>query len=485
MPLKALSPITAHASQDSKLTLPLSCDPPSEQNPPQQRVWVVFGASGHIGRSIVRAVLAHGDLATAVGKTNEDTLDSLNKAIRPYQPSYAAISSNLPSFSTLTQPFTPTPNITKSEDHSQEKVKIDSGNSCLFLLCDVRVRSSVDVIFQRSLEHWGRYDIVANCAGYGVIGACEDQDEWEIRNQFEVNFWGVMNIVQSSLPYFRGRGQKERDAPQSPGLNEHHRQGAGADGDGDDDYGGRYLIFSSTSGALGVPGLGPYCATKYAVEGLVESLLYETSNFDIRATLVEPGHVRRDDTGGVVNGIGISDNAGVELVPSAKKRSSKEKSSADPPPFGHFSILQPPSSSAYASPTSPAHHAKRVLQWLGEKQPTSAVKAAELVWQLGQCRYPPLRLLLGAFAVESVRERMRGLTEEIEDWRGLNFGEGDGEAKEGRRDSTKRGKDMKDRALEDGEGEEDADADGDGDEDIKMEDVEDYHLENQKENEHG
>ena len=88
-----------------------------------------------------------------------------------------------------------------------------------------------------------------------------------MRAQFETNFFGTLNIIQLSLPYFRNRNA------------------------------GRYLIFSSTSGALGVPGLGPYCATKYAVEGLVESMLYEIDAFGVKATLVAPGHLRIDEPG--------------------------------------------------------------------------------------------------------------------------------------------------------------------------------------------
>ena len=101
-----------------------------------------------------------------------------------------------------------------------------------------------------------------------------------------------------------------------------------------------------------------------------------------------------------------------------------------------------------------------MVQWLGERQPTSAVKAAELVWQLGHCSFPPLRLLLGSFAVESVRDRLRCVTEEIEDWRFLSFkgdGEADGVVVRERRGSTK---------TEEGEG------DGE-EEDVKMEGVED------------
>lgn len=192
----------------------------------------------------------------------------------------------------------------------------------------------------------------------GVIGACEDQDEHDLRNQFETNFLGTLHILQLSLPYFRTR------------------------------CAGRYLIFSSTSGALGVPGLGPYCATKYAVEGLIESMLYEVDAFNIKATLVEPGHVRLDDVR--------------EDAVAAGARLKK---------FAAFHVKK--ASEPYAGPNAPAGHAKRMVQWLNDRQPTSAVKSAELVWQLGHCSYPPLRLLLGMYAVESVRDRLRSIIEEV------------------------------------------------------------------------
>ena len=62
-----------------------------------------------------------------------------------------------------------------------------------------------------------------------------------------------------------------------------------------------------------------------------------------------------------------------------------------------------------------------MLQWIGDNQPTSAIKSAELIWQLGHCSFPPLRLLLGSYAVESIRDRMRSIIEEIEDWKHLSF----------------------------------------------------------------
>ena len=338
-----------------------------------------------MGRSLVKSVLSHGDLVTSVGRTFESTPELMAK---PDEPNY------------------------------------------LGALCDVRAADSVSRVLERTLEHFGRYDVVVNCSGYGVIGACEDQDEHDLRNQFETNFMGTLHVIQTSLPYFRKRSA------------------------------GRYLMFSSTSGALGVPGLGPYCATKYAVEGLIEAMLYEVDSFNIKATLVEPGLVRRDDpeTGG----------------PGA------ERSINPLPTWGHF-LIKPPSES-YSHSTSPALHAKRMVQWLGDRQPTSAIKCAELVWQLGHCSYPPLRLLLGSYAIESVRDRLRSVTEELEDWKHLNFpvaqehgqqqqqnlaeneGGNDNDEEAARRDKHEKGQDDEAGGYEEGLPDRDRQAEANGDE---------------------
>ncbi len=278
-----------------------------------------------MGQSLVRAILAHGDQCTAVGWTQENTIEQMNKW---------------------------------------------QDRNCIGLLCDVRLRDTVDRVLKKSMEHWGRVDIIVNSTGYGVIAACEDQDDYDLRNQFSTNFLGTLHIIQLSLPYFRAQNH------------------------------GRYLIFSSTAGALGVPGLGPYCATKYAVEGLIESMLYEIDIFNIKATLVEPGHVRLDEP-----------NA--DIFPINKP--SAPTSVAGPPKpkrYGHF-FVKPNPSQPYAMLTSPAQHARRMVQWLNDRQPVSAVKSAELVWQLGHCSYPPLRLILGSYAVESIRDRLKSITEEV------------------------------------------------------------------------
>lgn len=97
---------------------------------------------------------------------------------------------------------------------------------CQGLVCDVRDRATVTAAFESCRTYWQRVDVVVNCTGYGIIGAVEDQGEHDIRAQFETNVMGTINILQLTLPYFRERAQ------------------------------GKYIIFSSTSGLMSIPGLG-------------------------------------------------------------------------------------------------------------------------------------------------------------------------------------------------------------------------------------
>ncbi|KAI4230886.1 MAG: hypothetical protein LQ349_005970, partial [Xanthoria aureola] len=157
--------------------------------------------------------------------------------------------------------------------------------------------------------------------------------------------------------------------------------------------------------------------------------------------------------------------------PEEEESRRKSRNGTDPSRLAtsHFQYKPPHLKSPYNTPTSPAAHPLRVLAWLSRtptpsssttssstkppNQPlTSTARCAEIIWQLGHCAYPPLRLLLGAFAVESMRDRLRCVIEEIEEWRWLGFDDGE-EVEEESRDAIIKG------------GGEDGDGDGDGDED--------------------
>jgi hypothetical protein len=138
-------------------------------------------------------------------------------------------------------------------------------------------------------------------------------------------------------------------------------------------------------------------------------MLYEIDIFNIKATLVEPGHVRLDEPD---DGVIPKPPRPVASTVANATASGAVAGPPKPKRYGHFWV-KPNPSTPYSPLNSPARHARRMVQWLNDRQPVSAVKSAELIWQLGHCSYPPLRLLLGSYAVDSIRDRLRSIIEEV------------------------------------------------------------------------
>ena len=107
----------------------------------------------------------------------------------------------------------------------------------------------------------GPVDILVNNAGQSLFGAVEEVDLNDARGLFEVNLFGPWALTQALLPHFRSRRS------------------------------GTIVQISSGCGLSGTPGLGAYCASKFALEGLTETLALEVAAFGIRAMLVEPGAI--------------------------------------------------------------------------------------------------------------------------------------------------------------------------------------------------
>ena len=127
---------------------------------------------------------------------------------------------------------------------------------------DVTSDSSVNEAMQSIIAEAGRVDVLVNNAGYGLIGAFEDLSMEEIRAQFETNFYGIIRTTQAVIPIMR----KQRS--------------------------GRIINISSGLGLFGFPGMSAYSSTKFAMEGLSESMAYELDQFGIKVILIEPGVIR-------------------------------------------------------------------------------------------------------------------------------------------------------------------------------------------------
>lgn len=126
---------------------------------------------------------------------------------------------------------------------------------------DVTSKSEVANALSAVETKYGAIDILINNAGYGLFGALEDLEEEEIRYQMEVNFFGTINVTKAFLPLLR----KTR---------------------------GKIFNFSSVFGFMGFPLTSLYCASKYAVEGLTESLRGELAPHGVQVCLIEPGGYR-------------------------------------------------------------------------------------------------------------------------------------------------------------------------------------------------
>ncbi|WP_336087357.1 oxidoreductase [Nocardia sp. SSK8] len=148
-----------------------------------------------------------------------------------------------------------------------EPLVTEYGNAVLPLTLDVTDRAAVHTAVAHAHEAFGRLDIVVNNAGYGLFGAVEELSEAQIRDQFETNLFGALWVTQAVLPILRTQRA------------------------------GHIVQMSSVAGIVALPGLGGYHASKWALEGLSESLAKEVAPFGIHVTLVEPGGFATDWSG--------------------------------------------------------------------------------------------------------------------------------------------------------------------------------------------
>ena len=212
---------------------------------------------------------------------------------------------------------------------------------------DATVRTVVDAAESGS----GGLDILVNNAGYGLIGAVEEASLAEIRAQFEVNVFGPIVAIQAVLPYFR-----ERRA-------------------------GHIINVTSVSGVAAWAGTGIYTGSKFALEGVTQTLAQEVADFGIKVTNIEPGGMR-------------TDYAGRSLAETAHKIDAYEAS---------------------------AHAAKRILGEHAGHESGDPARCAKAILAIAGIDNPPLQLLLGADALHYATAKLGHYTTEIGQWASLTL----------------------------------------------------------------
>ncbi|MEU5809202.1 SDR family NAD(P)-dependent oxidoreductase [Streptomyces sp. NPDC047718] len=177
------------------------------------RTWLITGATSGIGRELTLQALANGDAVSAIARDTAP-LDELTEA---------------------------------------------HGDRLLLIRADVRDEQAVREAVERTLSRFGRIDVVANNAGYGLFGAVEEASDAQARAVFDTNVFGVLNVLRATLPVLRAQRS------------------------------GHVLQGSSVYGQSAHPGVGLLAATKYAVEGLSDALVAEVAPLGIKVTIIQPG----------------------------------------------------------------------------------------------------------------------------------------------------------------------------------------------------
>ena len=203
-------------------------------------------------------------------------------------------------------------------------------------------RATVDEVIRR----FGRIDVLVNNAGRTQVGAVEETTDEELRDLFELHFFAPAALTRAVLPQMRKQG------------------------------GGTIVQMSSVGGQVTAAGFGAYCATKFALEGLTETLREEVAPFGIRTLIVEPGAFRT----------GL-------FRPGAAYMSAEM---AD-----------------YAETVGPTRAYVRDDHL---KQPGDPARAAEAILDALDSDDPPPRLVLGADAIGNIRARLDRLSTELDRW---------------------------------------------------------------------
>jgi NAD(P)-dependent dehydrogenase (short-subunit alcohol dehydrogenase family) len=212
---------------------------------------------------------------------------------------------------------------------------------------DVTDAAQRDAAVAGAIDRFGRIDVLVNNAGRTQVGAVEETTDEELRDLFELHFFAPAALTRAVLPPMR-------------------RQGSGA-----------IVQMSSVGGQVTAPGFSAYCATKFALEGLTETLRDEVAGFGIHTLIVEPGAFR-----------------------TGLFRSDAAYESAEMP--------------EYADTVGPTREYVRTNHG---QQPGDPNKAAEAIIQALDADEPPLRLVLGDDAIGNIEAHLSSVANELVAWR--------------------------------------------------------------------
>ena len=265
-----------------------------------EKVWLITGCSTGFGRELAKFVLSQGFKAAVAARNTDDVKDII-------------------------------------EGHE---------NNAISIKLDVTNKDEIKLAVEKTVQKFGRIDVLVNNAGIGYFGAVEESEDAAVRNMFDINVFGLANMIQETLPVMRA--QKS----------------------------GHIVNIASIGGLVGFPAVGFYNATKFAVDGLSESLAKEVAPLGIKVTIVAPSGFRTDWAGRSANNSPI-------IIEDYATTAGKNKND---------------------------------IRGYSGNQPGDPARAAQAIVRAVEAENPPLRLLLGAGALKGARIKLEQLKKDFDTW---------------------------------------------------------------------
>ncbi|HTI92271.1 MAG TPA: SDR family oxidoreductase [Puia sp.] len=273
------------------------------------KVWFVTGASKGLGLALVRLLLSSGHKVAATSRDIRELESAVGTALA-------------------------------SEAPAGERGEL------LPLQVDLTKDDSVKEAVRKTMERFGRLDVVVNNAGYSLFGSMEEVSEAEFRQSLDVNVVGPVNVIRAVMPCLRKQGS------------------------------GHVINISSLAGYRGYGNAASYCAAKFAIVGLSESLAEEVKAFGIKVTVVAPGYFRTN----------FLDKGALAI---AKKRI---------PEYGMDQLVV-------------------MMKQMDGNQPGDPEKLVKALVRIVEDTNPPVHLLMGPDAYQAVVEKRREDEIEMEAWK--------------------------------------------------------------------
>ncbi|KAK4580180.1 hypothetical protein LTR86_000383 [Recurvomyces mirabilis] len=317
------------------------------------RVWFITCANSPVGITLTRHLLAHGDYVTA---------GVLPVEFEKHEDRSADFREFLEEVGTQ-----------QDKESWRARLRV--------VALDVRIMGQCQSAVAEAVQTFGRVDILFCCHSEVVVGTVEELSQSSrcltlVHDQFETNFFGPVNIIKAALPIFRSKKN------------------------------GHIVMLTAITGHLGTPGLSMYCASQWAIEGYCDSLAYEIAPFNIKLSIVQP-------------------NMEVNVLT--------------------HKITSAPPLAAYAEDQNPAPLSRNILSGLldrleGTSEPTTGdqlqrnevtslypplskgmkerlvAETVHAVAAIGGHDNPPARHIVGFEGVTSVKEKLKTVSEELEDF---------------------------------------------------------------------